>query len=46
MANVSILGPTRPETQVELSRTDARKVGIDAPPFVNPANWKVLPDVN
>ena len=31
MANVSILGPTRPETQVELSRTDARKVGIDAP---------------
>ena len=31
MANVSILGPTRPETQVEFSRTDARKVGIDAP---------------
>ena len=31
MANVSILGPTRPETQVELSRTDTRKVGIDAP---------------
>lgn len=31
MANISILGPTRPETQVELSRTDARKVGIDAP---------------
>ena len=31
MANVSILGPTRSETQVELSRTDARKVGIDAP---------------
>ena len=28
---VSILGPTRPETQVELSRTDTRKVGIDAP---------------
>lgn len=31
MANVSILGPTRPQTQVELSRTDTRKVGIDAP---------------
>lgn len=31
MKNVSILGPVRPQTQVELSRTDARKIGIDAP---------------
>ena len=28
---MSILGPVRPETQVELSRTDARSIGIDAP---------------
>ena len=31
MKNVSILGPTRPKTQVELSRTDTRKLGFDAP---------------
>ncbi len=31
MANVSILGPTRPASQVELSLTDARKIGIAAP---------------
>lgn len=31
MPNVSILGPVRPETQVELSATDARSLGIDAP---------------
>lgn len=31
LARVSILGPTRPETQVELSLTDARSIGIDAP---------------
>ena len=31
MKNVSILGPVRPQTQVELSRTDARKIGMDAP---------------
>lgn len=31
IGKVVILGPTRPETQVELSLTDARKVGIDAP---------------
>ncbi len=28
MANVSILGPVRPETQVELSATDARAIGL------------------
>ena len=28
---MSILGPTRPETQVELAMTDARKIGITAP---------------
>ena len=27
----SILGPTRPETQVELSLTDARSIGVTAP---------------
>ncbi len=27
----SILGPTRPETQVELSLTDARAIGVTAP---------------
>lgn len=31
LANVSILGPTRPETQVELSLTDARSVGLSVP---------------
>ncbi len=31
MPNVSILGPVRPETQVELSATDARSIGISAP---------------
>lgn len=28
---VSILGPTRKETQVEISLTDARSIGVDAP---------------
>lgn len=28
---MSVLGPTRPETQVEISLSDARKVGIAAP---------------
>ncbi|MFV0402189.1 MAG: phosphate propanoyltransferase [Oscillospiraceae bacterium] len=28
---VSILGPTRPETQVEISLTDARSIGLTAP---------------
>ncbi|MGE4571373.1 MAG: phosphate propanoyltransferase [Candidatus Izemoplasmatales bacterium] len=31
LANVSILGPTRKESQVEISLTDARSIGIDAP---------------
>lgn len=31
MKGVSILGPERPETQVELSLTDARKLGLAAP---------------
>ena len=31
LANVSILGPVRPETQVELSLTDARSIGVSAP---------------
>ncbi len=28
---MSILGPVRPETQIELSKTEARAIGIDAP---------------
>ena len=31
LANVSILGPVRPKTQVEVSYTDARTLGIAAP---------------
>ena len=31
MAGVSILGPCRKETQVELSLTDARSIGVKAP---------------
>lgn len=31
LANISILGPVRPATQVELSATDARSIGIAAP---------------
>lgn len=31
LSGVSILGPVRPETQVELSATDARSIGIAAP---------------
>ena len=31
LENVSILGPTRKETQVELSLTDARSIGVDSP---------------
>lgn len=31
IANVIILGPVRPATQVELSYTDARTLGVDAP---------------
>ncbi|MDR2033006.1 MAG: phosphate propanoyltransferase [Azoarcus sp.] len=29
--NIRIIGPTRPRTQVELSKTDARALGIDPP---------------
>lgn len=31
LANVSILGPVRPASQVELSLTDARSIGVVAP---------------
>ncbi len=31
LSGVSILGPVRPETQVELSLTDARSIGVSAP---------------
>ena len=31
LSGVSILGPVRPENQVELSLTDARSIGIAAP---------------
>lgn len=31
LRNVAILGPARPETQVELAVTDARNLGIEAP---------------
>lgn len=31
LSGVTILGPTRPQTQVELSLTDARSIGITAP---------------
>lgn len=31
LANVSILGPTRVATQLELSLTDARTIGVNAP---------------
>ena len=31
LAGVSILGPVRPSTQVELSLTDARSIGVSAP---------------
>jgi putative phosphotransacetylase len=31
LTGVSILGPTRPATQVEISLTDARSIGVNAP---------------
>ncbi|HZK01230.1 MAG TPA: phosphate propanoyltransferase [Anaerovoracaceae bacterium] len=31
LRNIRILGPVRPETQVELAMTDARTIGVDAP---------------
>lgn len=33
LANVSILGPVRPATQVELSATDARSIGLGTAPI-------------
>ena len=31
LKNIRVLGPARPETQVELAMTDARAIGISAP---------------
>ena len=31
LSRVSVLGPTRPENQVEISLTDARTLGVEAP---------------
>lgn len=31
LENVRVVGPLRPQTQVELSRTDTRRLGVDAP---------------
>lgn len=31
LKNIRVLGPARPETQVELAMTDARSIGISAP---------------
>ena len=31
LKGVSILGPVRPDTQVEISMTDARSIGVSAP---------------
>ncbi|MGN1081695.1 MAG: phosphate propanoyltransferase [Acutalibacteraceae bacterium] len=31
LSGVSVLGPVRPETQVEISLTDARSIGVTAP---------------
>jgi putative phosphotransacetylase len=47
IANVSILGPVRKETQVELSLTDARSIGVVAPikesgDIVNSASCKIV----
>jgi len=47
IANISILGPVRKETQVELSLTDARSIGLSAPikesgDIVNSAPCKIV----
>lgn len=47
IANVSILGPVRKETQVELSLTDARSIGVVAPikesgDIANSASCKIV----
>lgn len=31
LENVAVLGPARPDSQVEVSRTDARQLGVNAP---------------
>ena len=45
MANVSILGPTRPKPKWNYHVQMQEKLVLTHQ-FVNPANWKVLPDVN
>lgn len=47
LKNVSILGPTRSATQVEISMTDARSIGIKAPiresgDIANSASCKII----
>lgn len=37
--SMSVLGPVRERTQVEISLTDARTIGVSAP-YGNPAMWR------